>query len=49
MSKEISGDERPSELKLHFAPFWVGVYDLPFNQRTLQAAQAFGNRMGQFL
>lgn len=47
--QEISGDEQPSQFKLHFTPFWVRVYDLPFIQRTRKAAEAFGNKMGQFM
>ncbi|KAF7825238.1 ribonuclease H [Senna tora] len=47
--KEVSGDEQPSELRSTQVPFWVRVYDLPFNQRTIMAAQMLGDKVGNFL
>lgn len=47
--KEISGDERPSEIIPNTTHFWVCVYDFPFNQHTCEAAQAFRNKIGKFI
>ncbi|KAF7831270.1 cysteine desulfurase mitochondrial-like [Senna tora] len=47
--KEITGDEQPSELRSSRVPFWIRVYDLPFNQRTELAAKSLGDKVGHYL
>lgn len=47
--KEITGIEKPSNMKPHTAPFWVCAYNLPLAQRTMEAATALGNKLGTFM
>ncbi|KAF7838984.1 ribonuclease H [Senna tora] len=45
----MSGDEALSTLNPSMVPFWVRVYDLPFNLRTRNAAASIGTKLGEFL
>ncbi|XP_058755552.1 uncharacterized protein LOC131628740 [Vicia villosa] len=44
----ISGEEEPSDLNMHFASFWVRIYELPLNLRTEAMARKIGNILGNF-
>lgn len=46
---EFDGAARPSDLRPVSMPFWVRIYDLPFNQQTFAAAKSFRNKIGDFL
>ncbi|XP_058746709.1 uncharacterized protein LOC131619652 [Vicia villosa] len=44
----ISGEEQPSDLNMHFASFWVRIYELPLNLRTEAMARKIGNILGNY-
>ncbi|XP_058771885.1 uncharacterized protein LOC131645226 [Vicia villosa] len=44
----ISGDEQPSDQNMHFASFWVRIYELPLNLRSDSMAKKIGSVLGNF-
>lgn len=44
----ISGEEQPSDLNMHFASFWVRIYELPLNLRSEPMARKIGSILGKF-
>ncbi|KNA19102.1 hypothetical protein SOVF_064640 [Spinacia oleracea] len=48
-SKEIMGDEQPSEVVFKNTPFWIQLEDVPFNRRNQSVAYDVGEYMGGFL
>ncbi|XP_058733973.1 uncharacterized protein LOC131605657 [Vicia villosa] len=44
----ISGEEQPSELKMHYGSFWVRIYELPLMLRSETMARKIGNIIGVF-
>lgn len=46
---ELKEEEQPLALKLRSTPFWVRVYDIPFNLRTKVVAKQIGNVIGEYV
>ncbi|XP_058727315.1 uncharacterized protein LOC131598755 [Vicia villosa] len=44
----ISGEEQSAELNMHFASFWVRIYELPLNLRSESMARKIGSVLGEF-
>ena len=42
----IQGDEQPSQVNLDTSPFWVRIYNLPFNCRTEAEVRAIASCLG---
>lgn len=42
----VNGDEQPSQVKLDTSPFWVRIYNLPFNCRTEVEIRAIASCLG---
>ncbi|XP_058775409.1 uncharacterized protein LOC131649675 [Vicia villosa] len=45
----VSGEEQPSDLKMHYGEFWVRIYELPLMLRSEAIAQKMGNIIGEFV
>ncbi|XP_048504264.1 uncharacterized protein LOC125499468 [Beta vulgaris subsp. vulgaris] len=46
---EIVGDEQPSQVVLDSSPFWVRLYNLPFNCRAAEEVKAIASCLGEVL
>ncbi|XP_058749387.1 uncharacterized protein LOC131622377 [Vicia villosa] len=46
--KRVSGEEQPSDLNMHFSPFWVRIYELPLMLRSEAMARKIGSIIGTF-
>ncbi|XP_048502861.1 uncharacterized protein LOC125498653 [Beta vulgaris subsp. vulgaris] len=46
---EIKGDEQPSQVRLDDSPFWVRIYNLPFNCRSESEVKAIALYLGTVL
>lgn len=47
---DIHGDIKPSSIELHFIPFWIRVYDLPFKGRGNDSnAKMIGDKVGTYI
>ncbi|KAJ4842860.1 hypothetical protein Tsubulata_040286 [Turnera subulata] len=44
--QSIEGNEQPFTIDLFRTPFWVHVYDLPFNYRDPEVARMIGKKLG---
>ncbi|XP_058751474.1 uncharacterized protein LOC131624535 [Vicia villosa] len=44
----ISGEEKPSDINMHFASFWVRIYELPLKLRSEAMAKKIGSTLGNF-
>lgn len=47
--KRITDAAQPSEIEFNSTPFWMRLYDLPFNGRTESTIQQIGGRFGEVL
>lgn len=45
----LTVDEHPSDLRQSKTPFWVQIYDFPFNQHTLIVVKSFSDNLGGFI
>ena len=45
----ITGDEQPNQVPLNHSPFWVRIYNLPFNCRTNEDVKAITASMGNII
>ena len=46
---EIVGDEQPSQVVLDSSPFWVRLYNLPFNCRAEEEVKAIASCLGKVM
>ncbi|KAL2893311.1 hypothetical protein RDABS01_009220 [Bienertia sinuspersici] len=46
---EITGDEQPDQVRIHHSPFWVRIYNLPFNSRSEKVVTALLTGVGEIL
>ncbi|KAL2935539.1 hypothetical protein RDABS01_018657 [Bienertia sinuspersici] len=47
--EEVVGEEQPSEILLNSSPFWVRLYNLPFNYRTNETMRTIASNIGRVL
>ncbi|KAJ4833437.1 hypothetical protein Tsubulata_018908 [Turnera subulata] len=47
--KEPTGTEQPSSMQLFHAPFWVRVYDVPYNFRTESVVRVVAGKIRSFM
>lgn len=45
----VSGEEQPSDLKMHYGEFWVRIYELPLKIRSEAITKKMGNILGEFM
>lgn len=43
--REVGENEIPFEFMINRSPFWIRVYNLPFNYHTISIAQMIENNM----
>ncbi|XP_058754368.1 uncharacterized protein LOC131627544 [Vicia villosa] len=44
----ISGEEQPADIHMHFASFWIRIYELPLKLRSEAMAKKIGGILGTF-
>ncbi|XP_058734335.1 uncharacterized protein LOC131606068 [Vicia villosa] len=45
----VTGEEQPSDLKMHYGEFWVRIYELPLMLRSETIAKKMGNILGEYV